>query len=83
MSVFRGFYSRGKPQNLEIGRWRRLFVSFSSLGASSQSQICLGIEDGGCLAEVAGQGLRGQFGNDDAASGVWVAARAWLVGHVR
>jgi hypothetical protein len=32
------------------------------------------------VAEVAGEGPCGQFGNDDAASGVWVAARAWLVG---
>jgi hypothetical protein len=73
------FYSGGKPQILGIGRWRRLFASFSSLGPSSQSRLCLGTGDGGRVAKVAVQGRCRQFGNDDAASGVWVTARAWLV----
>jgi hypothetical protein len=80
VSVFRGFCSGGKPQILGIGRWRRLFASFFSLGASSQSRLCLGTGEGGLVAEVAGWGRCGQFGNDDVVSEVWVAAWAWLVG---
>jgi hypothetical protein len=60
-SIFRGFYSGGKPKILKIRRWRRLFVSFSSLVASSRSRLCLGTSDGELVAKVAGQGCCDSF----------------------
>jgi hypothetical protein len=57
-----------------------LVCVFLLLGGIVSESTCLGTGEGGLVAEVAGEGRCGQFGIDDAASGVWVAARAWLVG---
>jgi hypothetical protein len=57
-----------------------LVCAFLLLGGIVSESTCLGTNEGGLVAEVAGEGRCGQFGIDDAASGVWVAARAWLVG---
>jgi hypothetical protein len=51
-----------------------------TLGASSRSQLLLGASEGWYVAEVADRGRCMQFGNDDAASNVWVVAWASIVG---
>jgi hypothetical protein len=53
---------------------------FLLLGGIVSESTCLGASEGGLVAEVAGEGRYGQFGNDDATSGVWVTTWAWLVG---
>jgi hypothetical protein len=59
---------------------KALVCVFLLLGGIVSESTLLGTGEGVIVVEVAGQGHYGQFGNDDAASGVWVAARAWLVG---
>jgi hypothetical protein len=57
-----------------------LVCIFLLLGGIVSESTLLGAGEGELVAGVAGQGRCEQFGNDNAASGVWVVAQAWLVG---